>query len=120
MYGTAAALAGRRAESLIEVARTIERDGRKAVGLPTDVADEQTVDKRIANLQSEPGPRDAAFNNAGILGTASRTRRLPRRIVSPSTTYGAAHENAAASASTAIIVWPRLRRRSSRLSWHRL
>lgn len=66
--GTVVALAGRRKEPLIGVARAIERDGGKALTIPTDISDEDAVEALIAQVENTLGPLDMAFNNAGVLG----------------------------------------------------
>lgn len=66
--GAAVALAGRREAPLDEVARTIEREGGRAITVPTDVSDERAVEALIAQVENALGPLDMAFNNAGILG----------------------------------------------------
>lgn len=66
--GAAVALAGRREAPLVEVAEAIEHTGGRAVALPTDVSDEQAVERLIADVENRLGPLDAAFNNAGTLG----------------------------------------------------
>lgn len=66
--GSAVALAGRRVEPLLDVARMIERDGGRAIVIPTDVSDEHAVDALIARVEDAFGPLDMAFNNAGLLG----------------------------------------------------
>jgi NAD(P)-dependent dehydrogenase (short-subunit alcohol dehydrogenase family) len=50
------------------VAGEIQRAGGRAIALPTDIADEQAVDRLIADVEASLGPLDVAFNNAGILG----------------------------------------------------
>lgn len=66
--GASVALAGRREAPLVEVAQAIEQSGGRAVALPTDVSDEQAVERLIADVENRLGPLDAAFNNAGTLG----------------------------------------------------
>lgn len=67
--GASVALAGRREGPLAEVATAIERDGGRAVPLPADVADAGAVAWLVAEAEARLGPLDAAFNNAGILGS---------------------------------------------------
>ena len=66
--GAAVALVGRRAEPLVEVAAAITGEGGRAIALPADIANEQSVDQVLAETQNKLGPLDAAFNNAAILG----------------------------------------------------
>lgn len=66
--GAAVALAGRREVLLAEVANAIERDGGRAIIVPTNVADEQAIDALIKQIENVLGPLDMAFNNAGVLG----------------------------------------------------
>ena len=55
-------LAGRRADLLEEVAKAI---GPKALAVPTDVADPNSVKKLFAACQQKFGRLDVLFNNAG-------------------------------------------------------
>jgi len=74
--GAVVALAGRREALLIEVAEVIERNGGRALALPTDVADEQAVERLVADVEATLGPLDAAFNNAGIMGACKPITEL--------------------------------------------
>ncbi|MDV6330478.1 3-oxoacyl-ACP reductase family protein [Asticcacaulis sp. 201] len=66
--GAAVALAGRREGPLTEVAEIIRRRGGKAIVVPTDVADEDSIDQLIKTTEERLEPLDIAFNNAGIMG----------------------------------------------------
>lgn len=66
--GAAVALAGRRKAPLVEVVDIIERQGGKAIALPTDITDEASIEHLITNAENTLGPLDVAFNNAGTMG----------------------------------------------------
>jgi NAD(P)-dependent dehydrogenase (short-subunit alcohol dehydrogenase family) len=66
--GATVVLAGRRASALEAVAARIVADGGRALAIPTDVADENSVDGLVARIIDEFGSLDFAFNNAGMLG----------------------------------------------------
>jgi len=59
------ALAGRRLERLQETAAKIEALGRKALTVPTDVGDPQSVSGLFAAIRDTFGRLDLLFNNAG-------------------------------------------------------
>ena len=59
------ALAGRRAEPLEETAGEIKALGRRALPLPTNVADPDAVRALFAKIEREFGRLDLLFNNAG-------------------------------------------------------
>jgi NAD(P)-dependent dehydrogenase (short-subunit alcohol dehydrogenase family) len=55
------------------VADEIERGGRKAIYLNTDVSDEAAVLSAVATVELRLGPADALVNNAGIFPRADAT-----------------------------------------------
>ncbi len=59
-------LASRRAEPLKETAREVEKLGRKALVIPTDVTNPDQVNNLIARTINELGKIDILVNNAGI------------------------------------------------------
>ncbi|WP_175732124.1 SDR family oxidoreductase [Burkholderia ambifaria] len=63
--GFGVALLGRRIEPLLATKETIEQAGGVAAAIPTDVADEASVDESFARIEREFGHLDVLFNNAG-------------------------------------------------------
>lgn len=63
--GADVALAARGAEALEKTAREVEERGRRAVTIPTDVADHVQVGTMIDQAISELGSLDILVNNAG-------------------------------------------------------
>jgi NAD(P)-dependent dehydrogenase (short-subunit alcohol dehydrogenase family) len=59
-------LAGRRAETLDEVAREIAAAGGQASAVVTDVTDEASVEALFAEIAQRHGRLDVLFNNAGM------------------------------------------------------
>src|SRR5438270_3097854 len=60
------ALAGRRKEPLEAVAKEGASSDRKAIVVPTDVADPESVKALFAEVEKTFGRLDLLFNNAGI------------------------------------------------------
>jgi NAD(P)-dependent dehydrogenase (short-subunit alcohol dehydrogenase family) len=63
--GFGVALLGRRIEPLLATKELIEQAGGIAAAIPTDVADEASVDASFARIEREFGHLDVLFNNAG-------------------------------------------------------
>ncbi|WP_175734298.1 SDR family oxidoreductase [Burkholderia ambifaria] len=63
--GFGVALLGRRVEPLLATKELIEQAGGIAAAIPTDVADEASVDASFARIEREFGHLDVLFNNAG-------------------------------------------------------
>jgi NAD(P)-dependent dehydrogenase (short-subunit alcohol dehydrogenase family) len=63
--GWTVALAGRRKEKLVEVAREIGHIGRRAIAAPCDVGDPEAVKAMFATIEQGFGRLDLLFNNAG-------------------------------------------------------
>lgn len=63
--GFAVILAGRRADALAGVAAEIEAFGGTALAVPTDVADEASIEALFAAIDARFGRLDVLFNNAG-------------------------------------------------------
>jgi short-subunit dehydrogenase len=64
--GAGLGLVARRAEALSEVARSIEANGGRALVLPADVRDADSLRAAAERLQSTLGPLDLLIANAGI------------------------------------------------------
>ena len=64
--GYSVALAGRRQESLGEVAREAGEFGSRTLAVPTDVRDAESVRQLFGQIKEKFGRLDLLFNNAGI------------------------------------------------------
>jgi NAD(P)-dependent dehydrogenase (short-subunit alcohol dehydrogenase family) len=63
--GADVALAARGAEDLAQVAKEVEAEGRRALGVPADVTDPQQVRELFERVAEELGTLDILVNNAG-------------------------------------------------------
>jgi NAD(P)-dependent dehydrogenase (short-subunit alcohol dehydrogenase family) len=63
--GADVALAARGPEALEKTVREVEERGRRALGVPTDVADADQVDALVERTVGELGALDVLVNNAG-------------------------------------------------------
>jgi NAD(P)-dependent dehydrogenase (short-subunit alcohol dehydrogenase family) len=63
--GWTVALAGRRKETLVEVAREIGYIGRRTIAAPCDVGDPEAVKAMFVTIEQGFGRLDLLFNNAG-------------------------------------------------------
>jgi len=63
--GYAVALAGRRAERLDETVKAAGEAGSRALAVPTDVADPESIRTLFARTKERFGRLDVLFNNAG-------------------------------------------------------
>ncbi|UEP26214.1 SDR family oxidoreductase [Burkholderia ambifaria] len=63
--GFGVALLGRRIEPLLATKEIIEQAGGIAAAIPTDVADEASVNESFTRIEREFGRLDVLFNNAG-------------------------------------------------------
>jgi NAD(P)-dependent dehydrogenase (short-subunit alcohol dehydrogenase family) len=64
--GANVVVAGRRVAEGEQTVRLVRSQGREAIFVPTDVAQEQQVKSLIARTLEQFGRLDFAFNNAGI------------------------------------------------------
>lgn len=64
--GASVALVDLDGEAVERAAALMEVDGRRAIGIVADVADEEQVSAAVARTVAELGSLDVAFNNAGI------------------------------------------------------
>ncbi len=65
--GANVAIAGRSEDALLKTAAEIERLGRKALAIPTDVSKEDQVSNFVNKVKDEFGEIDFLVNNAGVL-----------------------------------------------------
>ena len=65
--GAAVALAGRRADRLDALVKTIEDEGGRAIGVPTDVAVEDEARAFVQQAYEHLGRLDVLVNNAGVM-----------------------------------------------------
>jgi NAD(P)-dependent dehydrogenase (short-subunit alcohol dehydrogenase family) len=63
--GYAVALAGRRADALAESVKLAGADGARALAVPTDVSNPESVRALFASVKNKWGRLDVLFNNAG-------------------------------------------------------
>ena len=63
--GAHVVLAARRENTLMEVAGIVEKNGGKALVCPTDVLDDEQLDRLVSRTQEEFGGVDILINNAG-------------------------------------------------------
>ena len=75
--GYAAVLAGRRKDKLEETAREAATLGAKALVVPTDVSERQSIKNLFAKTRETFGRLDGLFNNAGIGAPALPLEELP-------------------------------------------
>ena len=69
------ALSGRRVDKLDEVAREVEKLGRRALVVPCDVTDEKACEATVKEIQAGLGKIDIAYANAGY-GCSGRIENL--------------------------------------------
>ncbi|HET8561833.1 MAG TPA: 3-oxoacyl-ACP reductase family protein [Marmoricola sp.] len=82
--GADVALGARRADRLADTARLVERAGRRAVTVATDVSDPQACQALVDTAMTELGKVDVLVNNAGIGTAVPATRETPeefRRVI---------------------------------------
>jgi NAD(P)-dependent dehydrogenase (short-subunit alcohol dehydrogenase family) len=69
--GAAVAVLDIDSDAASKVAQSITDEGKRALGIHVDVADEESVRKAVSQVESELGRIDVLFNNAGIIRRAS-------------------------------------------------
>ena len=74
--GADVAVAARTAQSVAKVTEAIKAMGRRAIGVPTDVSNEEQVNNLIAETVRQLGRVDIVVNNAGA-SQALSFRRIP-------------------------------------------
>jgi NAD(P)-dependent dehydrogenase (short-subunit alcohol dehydrogenase family) len=63
--GAAVAVVARSEDQLTETVALIEDEGGRALALPADVTDQQSVERAVAETERQLGPVDLLVNNAG-------------------------------------------------------
>ena len=76
-HGAAVALASRTARELDETVAAIEREGGRALAVPTDAADEQAVQRLVARTVDTFGTVDILATCAGINGPIDWIENIP-------------------------------------------
>lgn len=69
--GHAVALLDRDAEAAYRQSSALNRNGHRAIAIPVDVADEDSVIKAVAEVVTQLGPPTILINNAGVLRDSS-------------------------------------------------
>jgi NAD(P)-dependent dehydrogenase (short-subunit alcohol dehydrogenase family) len=78
--GADVALGARRADRLEDTKQLVESAGRRAVAVPTDVADPQACQALVDAAVAELGRVDVLVNNAGIGTAVPATRETPEQF----------------------------------------
>jgi NAD(P)-dependent dehydrogenase (short-subunit alcohol dehydrogenase family) len=78
--GADVALGARRADRLEDTRRLVEAAGRRAVAVPTDVADPRACQSFVDAAMAELGRVDVLVNNAGIGTAVPATRETPEQF----------------------------------------
>ncbi len=78
--GADLALGARRAERLADTAKLVEATGRRALTVPTDVADPDSCTHLVALAMEEFGRVDILVNNAGVGTATPATRETPEQF----------------------------------------
>lgn len=78
--GAAVGLLARRAESLLEVAREVEAAGGRALALPADVTEAQSVRRAARALRETFGAIDVLVANAGVGALTDDLGRLGEQV----------------------------------------
>ncbi|HET8605029.1 MAG TPA: 3-oxoacyl-ACP reductase family protein [Marmoricola sp.] len=82
--GADVALGARRVDRLADTARLVEKAGRRAVTVATDVADPEACQALVDTTVAELGRVDVLVNNAGVGTAVPATRETPgefRRVI---------------------------------------
>jgi NAD(P)-dependent dehydrogenase (short-subunit alcohol dehydrogenase family) len=78
--GADVALGARRTDRLADTARLVEKAGRRALIVATDVADPESCDNLVARAAEELGRVDVLVNNAGVGTAVPATRETPEQF----------------------------------------
>jgi NAD(P)-dependent dehydrogenase (short-subunit alcohol dehydrogenase family) len=78
--GADVVLGARRVDRLAETAALVERTGRRALTVGTDVADPASCDDLVALAMEELGRVDVLVNNAGVGTAVPATRETPEQF----------------------------------------
>ena len=78
--GTDVALGARRFDRLADTARVVERAGRRAVSIETDVASPEACTTLVEAAMQEFGRVDVLINNAGMGTAHPATRETPEQF----------------------------------------
>jgi NAD(P)-dependent dehydrogenase (short-subunit alcohol dehydrogenase family) len=78
--GADVALGARRVDRLAETAQLVERSGRRAFAVATDVADPSSCDDLVAQAMSAFGRVDVLVNNAGVGTAVPAMRETPEQF----------------------------------------
>src|SRR4051794_16927043 len=78
--GADVALGARRLEALEQTAALVEHAGRRAIAVPTDVADPDACANLVAETTEQLGRVDVLVNNAGIGTAYPATRETPEQF----------------------------------------
>jgi NAD(P)-dependent dehydrogenase (short-subunit alcohol dehydrogenase family) len=78
--GADVALGARRVERLADTAALVEKAGRKAIAVATDVADPESCQALVDAAMNELGRVDVLVNNAGIGTAVPATREAPEQF----------------------------------------
>ena len=77
--GADVAVASRSVAELEQTAHAIQALGRRAIVVPTDVADYAQVETLIARTDAELGGLDVVVNNSGVASVSPRKGSFPSR-----------------------------------------
>lgn len=78
--GADVVIGARRADRLAETAALVERAGRRAVAVPTDVADPDSCAALVAAGVDQLGRVDVLVNNAGVATAVPASRETPEEF----------------------------------------
>lgn len=78
--GADVALGARRADRMAEVAKMVEKVGRRAVAVPTDVTSPEQATVLVAQTVEQLGRVDILVNNAGLGTAVPATRETPEEF----------------------------------------
>jgi NAD(P)-dependent dehydrogenase (short-subunit alcohol dehydrogenase family) len=78
--GADVVLGARRTDRLADTARLVEKAGRRALAVATDVADPASCDNLVARAVEELGRVDVLVNNAGVGTAVPATRETPEQF----------------------------------------